>query len=78
MKIYYDEGPPSIGMGAAGVFKKGESREIDDDLARQLLAKKSIVFKVHEVNEVHEVQKVPEAPAPASVKKLKEASDVGN
>ena len=45
MHIYYENGPPSVTMGAAGTFKKGVSRDIDDKLAEQLLAKKSIVFK---------------------------------
>ena len=45
MHIYYEDGPPSIGMGDAGAFKRGVSRDIDDKLAQQILKKTSIVFK---------------------------------
>lgn len=61
MEIYYEEGPPRVGMGAAGVFEKGVSREIDDELAKQILAKKSVVFK----------EGKSEAPAPAQPKDKK-------
>lgn len=45
MHIYYENGPPSIGMGVAGIFKRGVSRDIDDALAKQILGKKSVQFK---------------------------------
>jgi len=45
MHIFYEEGPPKVTMGAAGTFKRGESRDIDDKLAEQILGKKTIVFK---------------------------------
>lgn len=44
MHIYYEEGPARVGMGAAGDFFKGVSRDIDDKLAGQILGKTSIVF----------------------------------
>jgi cephalosporin hydroxylase len=73
MHIYYQEGPTKIGMGAAGNFVKGVSRDIDDDLAEQILQKKSIVFTKGESTAPTEA-----APAsPASAAKKKEVT-VGN
>jgi hypothetical protein len=39
MKLYYDEGPARMTFGAAGTFRLGEPREIDDSLAETLLKK---------------------------------------
>ena len=45
MKILYEDGPETISMGAAGSFKRGEPREVADDLAEALLKKQTIKFK---------------------------------
>jgi hypothetical protein len=45
MHIYYEDGPPAVKMGAAGAFRRGESRDIDDKLAEQILEKKTVKFK---------------------------------
>jgi len=44
VQIYYSEGPPTVSMGAAGIFVKDEPREVEDELARLILNKKSIRF----------------------------------
>jgi hypothetical protein len=44
MKIVYYEGPPRVGMGAAGEFRAGVAKEVADALAGRLLEKKSIRF----------------------------------
>lgn len=44
MKVKYEEGPEVISMGAAGQFKKGEAKELDDMLAESLLRKETIRF----------------------------------
>lgn len=56
MHIYYENGPPTIGIGAAGTFKRGVSRDIDDELAKKILGKKSVQFKEGERAEVVEEQ----------------------
>ncbi len=45
MKIVYTEGPAKVTMGAAGVFRRGEPKDVPDELAERLLAKKSINFE---------------------------------
>ncbi len=45
MKIVYTEGPDKVTMGAAGEFRRGEPRDVADELAERLLAKKSINFQ---------------------------------
>lgn len=46
MKIIYVEGgPDTIRMGAAGEFRRGEPKDVPDDLAKHLLAKTSVRFK---------------------------------
>jgi hypothetical protein len=41
MKIRYTQGPPKLIMGAAGEFLINEFREVPDDLAKAILAKKN-------------------------------------
>lgn len=72
MHIYYEEGPPRVGMGAAGDFVKGVSRDIDDKLAEQILKKKTIVFSK---GDTAQAEAAPASPAPAA--KAKEVK-VGN
>ena len=44
-KLIYVEGPLKVDMGAAGTFRRGEAKPVeDDDLAKRLLGKKSINF----------------------------------
>lgn len=38
-KLYYDEGPLTMGCGAAGEFRIGEPKEVADGLAAELLRK---------------------------------------
>ena len=45
MKIVYEEGPDAITMGIAGQFNRGESREVEDEIAELLLKKETIKFK---------------------------------
>lgn len=45
MKLQYDTGPERVGMGAAGEFRRGEAREVPDELAAGLLKKTTIKFK---------------------------------
>ena len=45
MKIRYDEGPERVVMGDAGMFVRGEAREVEDGLARQIMGKGTIKFK---------------------------------
>ena len=80
MHIYYEQGPPSIGMGAAGVFRKGVSRDIDAELAKGILAKKSIVFKEGEMKEQVDPPKESEATQapPETGKRVKEVPNGGN
>jgi len=44
--IVYKQGPPKVGMGAAGQFRLNEPRTIDAALADRLLAKKSLRFEL--------------------------------
>jgi hypothetical protein len=46
--LCYDHGPACITAGAAGQFKRGESKPVDDALAKNLLARTDIKFR--EVN----------------------------
>jgi hypothetical protein len=39
MKVFYDEGMPMMNFSAAGDFRKGEPKEVPDDLAKELLRK---------------------------------------
>lgn len=48
MKIYYEEGPERVVMGEAGMFVRGEAREVADDFVRQVMAKGTIRFKTVE------------------------------
>lgn len=48
MKIVYEDGPKKISMGIAGDFRRGEPRDIDDELADALLKKQTIKFKTIE------------------------------
>lgn len=45
MKIVYTQGPERITLGAAGAFRRGEPKDVPDELAERLLAKKSINFE---------------------------------
>jgi len=74
MHIYYEEGPPRVGMGAAGDFVRGVSRDIDDKLAKQILAKKTIVFTQGEKSAATDA--APASPAPDA--KSKEVKRGGN
>lgn len=42
MKLQYDTGPERVNMGAAGEFRRGEAREVPDELAAGLLKKETI------------------------------------
>lgn len=44
MKIIYEEGPETIIMGIAGQFKRGEPRDVPDEIAKALLKKQTIKF----------------------------------
>lgn len=48
MKIFYEDGPEKINMGAAGTFNLKEPKEVADDLAEFLLKKQTIKFKKFE------------------------------
>jgi hypothetical protein len=74
MHIYYKDGPPKVGMGAAGVFEKGVSRDIDDKLAEQILKKTSIIFKKGEKKKPDPVALA--EVAPENVPERKEVSNV--
>lgn len=45
MKIYYEGGPKKISMGIAGEFIRDEPREVENELAKRLLARKDIKFR---------------------------------
>lgn len=45
MKILYEEGPEIITMGIAGQFRRGEPKEIPDEIANTLLKKETIKFR---------------------------------
>jgi len=45
ISLYYDEGPPRVSFGSAGVFELGVPRKVDEDLAAKLKSKSLIVFK---------------------------------
>ena len=45
MRIKYVAGPPVVTLGKAGRWKLGQERDIDDGLAKGLLAKKSVRFE---------------------------------
>jgi len=45
MRIKYVAGPPAVTLGKAGRWKLGQERDIDDGLAKGLLAKKSVRFE---------------------------------
>ncbi|HBG06325.1 MAG: hypothetical protein A2075_12205 [Geobacteraceae bacterium GWC2_58_44] len=79
MHIYYEDGPPKITMGAAGEFRKGVSREIEDGLAKMILEKKTVVFKEGEAKEP-DLPKEPENPPglPGAGKKVKEVPTNGS
>jgi hypothetical protein len=60
MKIYYDEGMPVMGFSDAGDFRKGEPKEIADDLAKELLRKGRVKIWEEEKginHETHEKKK---------------------
>lgn len=38
-KVFYDEGPPLMACGAAGIFRINEPRDVDDTLAEVLIKK---------------------------------------
>jgi len=45
MKLVYFEGPPQVGLGAAGTFRLGEPKDVKGEkLAARILAKKSVRF----------------------------------
>lgn len=44
MRLQYDTGPEKVSMGAAGEFKRGEAKEVSDELATALLKKEVIKF----------------------------------
>ena len=48
MKIIYEEGPDEIKAGIAGQFKRGEPKEVVNEVAECLLKKTSIKFKKFE------------------------------
>ena len=64
MHIYYEEGPPRVGMGEAGEFVRGVSRDVDDKLAKQILKKKTVVFTQGEKSATTDAE--PAIPAPAA------------
>ncbi|OHD22462.1 MAG: hypothetical protein A2Y38_24995 [Spirochaetes bacterium GWB1_59_5] len=70
MHIYYEAGPPRVGMGAAGDFVRGISRDIDDGLAKLILAKKTIVFIQGEKPATADAAPANQAPA-AKTKEVK-------
>lgn len=43
-ELVYVDGPQRLNMGAAGQFIRGTARPVKDDLAKGLLAKKTIRF----------------------------------
>lgn len=45
MRIVYEAGPERINMGIAGDFRRGEPKDIDDELAAALFKKQTIKFK---------------------------------
>lgn len=44
MRILYEEGPERIWMGAVE-FNRGEAKEVEDGLAKQIMGKGTIKFK---------------------------------
>ncbi len=44
MKLLYTTGPKRLTMGAAGAFERGVAKDIDDKLAKALLAKMTVKF----------------------------------
>lgn len=46
MRIFYEEGPERLNMGAAGVFRRGEPKTVQDTIAEALLKKQTVKFHV--------------------------------